>query len=556
MATTPVNALTDVGAIADADKLVGERVDGTTVRITFNGVLYDADFTTNGLMTRTAAGTYADRTLTGTASRLSITNGDGVSGNPIFDIDSSYAGQNTITTLGTISTGVWNATLLDVAYGGTGRATATAYAPLLGGITATGAHQSAAAGTSGQLFQSGGASAVPAWTTATYPTTAGASGKVLQSDGTNYVETTVTYPSTTGGNGKILRSNGTNFIETTTTYPSVTTVNQILYSSIANGVAGLATANSGVLVTSGAGVPSIATDIPTAVTIGGQYAYRAGGTDVPVTDGGTGVSVAGITAFNNITGYTAAGATGTTSTNLVFSTSPTLVTPALGTPTSGVLTNTTGGGGLRSYQIFTSGTGATYTKPANVTQIRVEIVGGGGGGGGSLGGAAGTLSVGGAGGAGGFTTKLITAPSATYTYTVGAGGAGGTAGTNNGSAGSTTTFSASSMQATGGAGGTGSLSTATTTSSLSGIGGVGTNGDINLSGDAGVTSAVLNGASGAGIVGKSGGSRWGSGVITVSLGTGVAGANYGSGGAGGLSTTVSAAGGAGSAGFIIVYEYS
>lgn len=51
---------------------------------------------------------------------------------------------------------------------------------------------------------------------------------------------------------------------------------------------------------------------------------------VAVANGGTGVSSAGITAFANITGYPASGATGTTSTNLVFSTSPTLVTPTLG----------------------------------------------------------------------------------------------------------------------------------------------------------------------------------------------------------------------------------
>lgn len=62
---------------------------------------------------------------------------------------------------------------------------------------------------------------------------------------------------------------------------------------------------------------------------------------LPVANGGTNASVASITAFNNITGFTAAGTTGTTSTNLVFSTSPTLVTPALGTPASGVLTNAT-----------------------------------------------------------------------------------------------------------------------------------------------------------------------------------------------------------------------
>lgn len=55
---------------------------------------------------------------------------------------------------------------------------------------------------------------------------------------------------------------------------------------------------------------------------------------LPVANGGTNASSAGITAFNNITGYSAAGATGTTSTNLVFSTSPTLVTPTLGAATA------------------------------------------------------------------------------------------------------------------------------------------------------------------------------------------------------------------------------
>ena len=42
--------------------------------------------------------------------------------------------------------------------------------------------------------------------------------------------------------------------------------------------------------TAGAGAPEVITDIPTAVTIGTKYIYRADGTDVPVADGGTGAS--------------------------------------------------------------------------------------------------------------------------------------------------------------------------------------------------------------------------------------------------------------------------
>lgn len=66
------------------------------------------------------------------------------------------------------------------------------------------------------------------------------------------------------------------------------------------------------------------------------------GTVLVVANGGTNCSSASITCFNNITGFSASGTTGTTSTNLVFSTSPTLVTPILGTPTSVTLTNATG----------------------------------------------------------------------------------------------------------------------------------------------------------------------------------------------------------------------
>jgi hypothetical protein len=59
---------------------------------------------------------------------------------------------------------------------------------------------------------------------------------------------------------------------------------------------------------------------------------------LPVANGGTNASSASITAFNNITGYSATGATGTTSTKLVFSTSPTITTPTI----SGSFTAQTG----------------------------------------------------------------------------------------------------------------------------------------------------------------------------------------------------------------------
>lgn len=68
----------------------------------------------------------------------------------------------TLATVGTITTGTWTATDIEVASGGTSRSSATAYAVLCGGTTSTGAHQSiAGVGTSGQILTSNGAGALP-----------------------------------------------------------------------------------------------------------------------------------------------------------------------------------------------------------------------------------------------------------------------------------------------------------------------------------------------------------------------------------------------------------
>jgi len=113
----------------------------------------------------------------------------------------------------------------------------------------------------------------------------------------------------------------------------------------------LATANSGVLVTSGTGVPSIATDIPTAITIGAAYIYRAGGTDVSPADGGSGASTLtgillgnGTSAFTGLT--TSAGIAGaisdeTGSGALVFGTSPGFTTAANPVSNDGAALGTT-----------------------------------------------------------------------------------------------------------------------------------------------------------------------------------------------------------------------
>ena len=120
------------------------------------------------------------------------------------------------------------------------------------------------------------------------------------------------------------------------TAPAImTTAGDIMYASAANTPARLAKSTSSTRVLTNTGTSN--------VPAWAQVTLTSGVTgSLPVANGGTAATSAGIAAFNSITGYSAAGATGTTSTNLVFSTSPTFTTPVLGTPSSGTLTSCTG----------------------------------------------------------------------------------------------------------------------------------------------------------------------------------------------------------------------
>jgi len=69
-----------------------------------------------------------------------------------------------LTSIGTLTTGVWNATAIPVGYGGTGTTSPTTYMVILGNGSLGLTHASST-GTTGQFLTSGGAGAYPSWQT-------------------------------------------------------------------------------------------------------------------------------------------------------------------------------------------------------------------------------------------------------------------------------------------------------------------------------------------------------------------------------------------------------
>lgn len=195
-------------------------------------------------------------------------------------------------------------------------------------------------------------------------------------------------------------------------------------------------------------------------------------------------------------------------------------------------------------QIFTSN--GTFTVPAGVRYVDVEVVGSGGAGGGSTGGAS-SSGAGGGGGAGGYTRGVVDLIGvSTVTVTVGVGGTGVSAG--NGNNGNTSSFGAY-LSASGGSGGLSSSNGGTggdgaggTYTGGSGTPGVGASGSTCIAGSGGAS--FLGG-------GGKGGTTSGS---TGNSSSGQSGRAPGSGGGGGAngSSASSSTGGAGADGICVV----
>lgn len=229
--------------------------DGTNVSwqtVTGSGIT-----STLGMIAQTTTGNYSGRTIAGAANRIDVTNGNGISGNPTIDVSSSYVGQNTITTLGTIATGTWSGTTIALNKGGTGA------------TTAQGAR------------------------TAILPSQATATGQVLQSDGTDVSWVTVTGSGTVSS---VEVSGGTTGI--TTTGGPITGSGTITLGGT------LAIANGGTAATTATGARNAL--LPTQATQTGKF-LQTDGTNVSwATSTGAG-TVTSVNVSGGTTGLTATG---------------------------------------------------------------------------------------------------------------------------------------------------------------------------------------------------------------------------------------------------------
>jgi len=149
------------------------------------------------LASATAASTYApiaSPTFTGTVSGITKTM-VGL-GNVENTALSTWAGSSSITTLGTIATGIWSGTAIATTSGGTGLTSYTTGDLLYSSASNTLAKL--AAGSNGQILTL--AAGVPTWAAApiTLPSQTGNSGKYLTTDGTSASWGTLVVPITTG----------------------------------------------------------------------------------------------------------------------------------------------------------------------------------------------------------------------------------------------------------------------------------------------------------------------------------------------------------------------
>lgn len=133
-----------------------------------------------------------------------------------------------------------------------------------------------------------------------WPTSDGTMGQFMYTDGAgNLGFTSSSFPLVPGAAGSVIISDGANWVASTTTFSNTYAINSILFASSANTVTGLAPANSAVLTSTSAGVPTWSNSMTNGQVIIGstggtpQAANIVGSSGVSVTNGVNSIVISG-----------------------------------------------------------------------------------------------------------------------------------------------------------------------------------------------------------------------------------------------------------------------
>lgn len=464
--------------------------------------------------------------VSGTANRITSTGGT----TPVIDISASYVGQASITTLGTIGTGVWQGTVVGSTYGGTGVNNGSSTLTMGGSHVLSGAFASTFTftGITGVTFPTSGTLA----TTAQLPTPAA----LTKVDDTNVTLTLGGTPATALLQATSLTLGWTGTLSGTRGGTGVNNGASTFTMGGSHVLSGAFTSTFTFTNTTSVTFPTSGTLATTAQLPVAAALTKTDDTNVTLTLGGT-PTTALLQATSLTLGWTgtlalARGGTGAALTAAVI---------------NKVIT-----------QVFTAS--GTYTPTSGMKYCQVICVGGGGGSGGAVG-AVGASAASGAGGGGSSVIAIVTAATvgASQVVTIGAAGTAGAAGNNNGGGGGASSLGAI-IACNGGAGGAAGASTTSTNMSQSGAGGGVTivpSGQVAMAGGAGHSGMVAGGAALTAVPGFGGTSYFGAGGYgaTAANSVGTAGPNFGSGGGGSFASTTNQAGAAGGQGIIYIIEY-